>query len=298
MMSTTRRILAAALLALAVLPAHAQLRDKDGEPCTVPGIDYIRATELNTVGQWVYFYCVTRFEVLYSYRLLPAYAISQPWVFWAAAHELGLAPDVALQVPYVAEGEVATDALKADMLRAIVLDAHRPPAPRWVVGASAVSTTRPTYPYVDGVRGTVSNGRIAAGTQCDCATRSVAGSAVYCAVPPAAVGGGTAVGAIAPVRVAVCTAAPAPISAPPAAADTRVAPPEIAAATPAPQAPPPVFARAEPLRFEPPPAVIPPVVAPATAPLTAPAYDVDGRARNNPTSIGAHEYVEPRASRF
>lgn len=35
-----------------------------------------------------------------------------------------------------------------------------------------------------------------------------------------------------------------------------------------------------------------------TVPLTDLAYDVDGRARNNPTSIGAYEYVEPRASRL
>lgn len=34
------------------------------------------------------------------------------------------------------------------------------------------------------------------------------------------------------------------------------------------------------------------------APLADLAYDVDGRARSNPTSIGAHEYVEPRASRL
>lgn len=34
------------------------------------------------------------------------------------------------------------------------------------------------------------------------------------------------------------------------------------------------------------------------APLTDLAYDVDGRARSNPTSIGAYEYVEPRASRL
>jgi hypothetical protein len=35
-----------------------------------------------------------------------------------------------------------------------------------------------------------------------------------------------------------------------------------------------------------------------TLPLTAPAYDVDGRMRNNPTSVGAREFVESRYSRI
>lgn len=274
-MKRLRRCCAALLLALAGLlsglsgpSAHAagvELRDASGELCTVPSTRYIRARELNTVGQWVYAYCTTRFDVLYAYRLLPYYAISQPWVFWANAADFGLS-GTPLQVPYVAEAEggsdVYTTALRLDLYRAIVADADRPQRPAWAVSASAISTTRPTYPYTGGVRGTASNGRVASGTRCDCAVRSVEGAVVYCGVPASPL--------VVTQSVAVCTRVAAPVSAPVSGSGlSPIAAPLSSAAGPAllAVAPPPAYPLAEPIA-----PVIPPVIAPAepTQPVAPP----------------------------
>lgn len=209
MTKTSRGLAAALLLLLASLPAlAADVRAADGEVCTTTSLDWVRAGEVNGLGHWSYRFCVTRFEVLFTYRLLPWYAISQPWVYWAQAMEAGAAPaDMVLQVPYVAEGDPTTDALKFDMLRDVMQNIYRPSTPRWAVAANGLVTTRPTYPYVAGVRGTASNGRVNVGAACDCAMRSVEGSAVYCGVRPS-----SAVALAA--SVAVCQPLPPSVPAP------------------------------------------------------------------------------------
>lgn len=65
------------------------------------------------------------------------------------------------------------------------------PAPvRYVVKPNSTYLTRPTYPFVSGVRGTTSNGKVSVltdlkPTPCDCTSRSVEGSSTYCGVAPA-----------------------------------------------------------------------------------------------------------------
>lgn len=62
-------------------------------------------------------------------------------------------------------------------------DAHRPPAPpvaAWAVAKNASYKDRPTYPVVNGVRSTKSDGRVDVGTACDCSTPIVEGKTTYC----------------------------------------------------------------------------------------------------------------------
>lgn len=68
--------------------------------------------------------------------------------------------------------------------------ANTPPPVRYVVKPNGTYLTRPTYPFVDGVRGTTSNGKVSIltdlkPTPCDCTSRSVEGSSTYCGVAAA-----------------------------------------------------------------------------------------------------------------
>jgi hypothetical protein len=54
----------------------------------------------------------------------------------------------------------------------------------WVVsrsGMATTATTRPAYPYANGVRGTTSTARATIGAACDCTVRSTEGTSTYCA---------------------------------------------------------------------------------------------------------------------
>lgn len=69
-----------------------------------------------------------------------------------------------------------------ELRRLIVERAPKELPPVWLVASNGTLATRPAYSFVGGVRSTASNGRATVGELCDCRTRSVEGSRVYCSV--------------------------------------------------------------------------------------------------------------------
>jgi hypothetical protein len=82
--------------------------------------------------------------------------------------------------------EYLTDASQSDpalRLLARAIDLERMPAdPVYVVAPNSTSPTRPTYPVVDGIRKTTSNGRANVGAKCDCKRLAIDAAKPYCAV--------------------------------------------------------------------------------------------------------------------
>ena len=100
-----------------------------------------------------------------------------------------------LTVPVLPAEKAAWDLAEWDAVGALA--PIRPPSTAYVVGpATSADGTRPAYPFANGVRGTTSSGRAAAGQPCDPAKGSL----------PAASGGIWAVfgPAFDPGRVALC----------------------------------------------------------------------------------------------
>lgn len=65
------------------------------------------------------------------------------------------------------------------------IKASQPAAIPYVVAKNGTSLTRPTYPFVAGVRNATSNGTVAVGATCSCVEgRIVEGSTAYCLVKP------------------------------------------------------------------------------------------------------------------
>lgn len=89
-------------------------------------------------------------------------------------------------------GDTTTGALATVAAAALAAAAtHAPPAPVFRVAKNGAYTSRPSYPFANGVRSTTAAGRAAVGALCNCGQAlSEEGTVTYCGV--------------APERVAVC----------------------------------------------------------------------------------------------
>lgn len=221
MTRTPIRILALALLALwcmLLLAPFAQAR----EQCKPYGPQYIHAVEQRP--NWaVYWWC--DYKTIDWFFYLPGQETTERLVagvqwYW------GLRPGYLDEPPW---GDPAVlEQMRQGVMAIAGADANRPPKPptaQWWVQSNGSTPTRPSYPVIDGKRGTTSDGRAPVGAACDCSSAIVEGKTTYCRFAAA---GATAAPS---TSVAVCSqVAPAgstgtaPAAAPPTAAPPTKAP--------------------------------------------------------------------------
>jgi hypothetical protein len=151
-------------------------------PADLKGTGTVAVTELNKVGVAVGWWCpnATR-PKLYAVRWNAA---NQE--LHAALDSLRTSTDPATAISAMAN---ASGSVPISTLRDVWgpmearLMASRPPTALWVVALAPSNAspagTRPTFPWVGGVRGTISNGRITQGTPCDPTVGRMEGSTAY-----------------------------------------------------------------------------------------------------------------------
>lgn len=140
---------------------------------------YAKHGQVAGVGRWHYWWCPGQFEwrleVVYEldgYRLVhpdtTGMTLAQTFsAYWQANATIP---------PTDPRAKPLYDAARAEA-------AEAPPAPpRWIVTRNGTYTTRPAYPFTDGVRGMTSTARATVGADCDTRQRSVEGSVVYAGV--------------------------------------------------------------------------------------------------------------------
>ena len=169
------------------------------ESCRPAGMEYMHAFESRP--NWVVWWWCDSTHFQWA-PIIPADTTTEKIVAYHA-FALGLNPGW-----FSAPSEYpADDPLMVNMQAAVAAfaaaDTHRPPAPpaaAWFVAKNGTYSDRPTYPAINGVRSTKSDGRVGVGAPCDCKTPIVEGKTTYC---PRAVGG-AAPPASASTSVAVC----------------------------------------------------------------------------------------------
>ena len=222
------RIGAFAILALVFALLLAPIAALAREQCKPAGPQYIHAVEQRP--NWVvYWWC--------DYRTID-------WVFITPGHETaerleaatqwrwGMRPGYLDEAPWV--DPLVIEQMRAGAMAIARADTNRPPKPpeqKWWVQSNGSTPTRPSYPVIDGKRGTTSDGRATVGVSCDCATPIIEGKVAYCRF---ATGGATASMS---TSVAVCSQMPP--AAPPAANPPTGSPPLTPPTGAPPGAPPP-----------------------------------------------------------
>lgn len=113
--------------------------------------------------------------------------VGSGWIaeVWAAEDKRAKAAEVYKRVMTGTPCHEATDAQQQSLCAEFVayMRASRPDDPVFVVAPNSTYTTRPAYPFANGVRGSTSNGRATVGAPCDCVAAGVLeGRSAYCGV--------------------------------------------------------------------------------------------------------------------
>lgn len=171
-----KKMIVAAWLALAALTAQAA----DGY-CKVTDPKYIHAGQVGS-SWWAYWWCEDGTSQWIALGVQTTQPEVEAWVAWM----LGINPQRVGFPPWPPEGDVRIEAMKSAMRAAAAADKDRPPPIVWSVAKNGTYADRPTYPVLDGVRQTKSDGRAKVGATCDCAAPIVEGKTTYCPLAAAA----------------------------------------------------------------------------------------------------------------
>ncbi|HEU4621640.1 MAG TPA: hypothetical protein VFS42_05405 [Burkholderiaceae bacterium] len=186
------RALVAVLFALMATRAHAQTPPVP--PCwpsTIGGQGSQVFVLTNSMGPIACWYCRESATSMRWYGVYPSWGqLSPDWgQVLASILDAPKRTEAAAGVwaKYIGSNTDATMRMHAESFctskaSAAVLPAA-PTVAQWVVAKNGTYSDRPAYPYVNGVRGSVSTERVAVGASCDCAlAKSVSSTNTYCAV--------------------------------------------------------------------------------------------------------------------
>jgi hypothetical protein len=259
-----RFILAALLCAFMFGSASAGTQTVDGEPCVLPGPQYVHSGA-SGVDRFTYWWCATRFNRYWSRSLDAADQASALIVDMSREAQAASSVGFLLVMPSIAWDDPRYTALDASITSLVWFDSNPPPIPPWRVQTSGKAKDRPGYIISEGKRSTTAaSERVPVGVACGCrekAGRALEGKSVYCVVP----------GAKTPLLGALCTPGeatatmPEPPKPPPVVQPPVVQPPVVQPPVVRPPEVPPVLTPPDV-----PPVLPPPTTGPAAPPTSAP----------------------------
>lgn len=231
-----RLVIAAILCAFMFGSASAGTQMVDGEPCALPGPQYVHPGA-SGVDRFVWWWCTTRFDRYWSRSIDAADQAGALTVDMSREAQAASSVGFLMVVPTIEWGDQRYTALDASIKSLVWFDGHPPPIPAWKVQSNGKAKDRPGYVLSEGKRSvTAAAERVPVGVACGCrekAGRAIEGKSVYCVVP----------GTKTPLLGALCT------------------PGEPTATIPEPPKPPPVVQ---------PPVLTPPTTGPGATNPTAP----------------------------